>query len=279
LHKLAAATFRDRSRSARYQARQIADTASKRSETARTSLKQQYQGLIKTTQANLAQARQILPVLQAETSRQAERLVKTLETFMPRVEQVIQQTIQPVVEGQSVPAQDKLVSLFEPHTDIIRCHKLRKPTEFGHKIWLDEVDGGIVSDYRILHFILMTWIGWAGSYQAMIVVLLTIIIPFSVWMLKSFMDDVPIDLEEAALVDGANHRQAFFSITLPLALPGIIVTAMFAFVFSWNNVIFPLTLSKQQTATLPVGTISFFASTGVYWNQMLGLWASLGRCW
>jgi multiple sugar transport system permease protein len=122
--------------------------------------------------------------------------------------------------------------------------------------------------FIIPYFILMTWIGWAGSYQAMIVVLQTITIPFSVWLLKSFMDDVPIDLEEAALVDGANHRQAFFSITLPLALPGIIVTAMFAFVFSWNNVIFPLILSKQQTATLPVGTISFFASTGVYWNQI-----------
>lgn len=122
--------------------------------------------------------------------------------------------------------------------------------------------------FIIPYFILMTRIGWAGSYQAMIVVLQTITIPFSVWLLKSFMDDVPIDLEEAALVDGASHGQAFFSITLPLALPGIIVTAMFAFVFSWNNVIFPLILSKQQTATLPVGTISFFASTGVYWNQI-----------
>ncbi|MBE7555747.1 MAG: carbohydrate ABC transporter permease [Anaerolineales bacterium] len=122
--------------------------------------------------------------------------------------------------------------------------------------------------FIIPYFILMTRIGWAGSYQAMIVVLQTITIPFSVWLLKSFMDDVPIDLEEAALVDGASHAQAFFSITLPLALPGIIVTAMFAFVFSWNNVIFPLILSKQQTATLPVGTISFFASTGVYWNQI-----------
>lgn len=147
---LAAATFRDRSRSARYQARQIADTAAKRSEAARTSLKQQYQRLIKTTQASLAQVRHLLPVLQVETSRQAQRLVKTLGTFIPRVEQVIQQTIQRVVEGQSVPAQDKLVSLFEPHTDIIRRQKLRKPTEFGHKVWLDEVEGGIVSDYRIL---------------------------------------------------------------------------------------------------------------------------------
>ena len=102
----------------------------------------------------------------------------------------------------------------------------------------------------------------------MIVILQTITIPFSVWLLKSFIDEMPFELEEAALVDGANRLQAFFRVTLPLALPGIIVTSMFAFVFSWNNVLFPLVLSKQRTATLPVGTISFFASTGVYWNQI-----------
>jgi multiple sugar transport system permease protein len=122
--------------------------------------------------------------------------------------------------------------------------------------------------FVIPYFILMTQIGWAGTYQAMIVLLQTITIPFSVWLLKSFIDDMPVELEEAALVDGANRLQAVFRVTLPLALPGIIVTSMFAFVFSWNNVLFPLVLSKQRTATLPVGTISFFASTGVYWNQI-----------
>ncbi len=122
--------------------------------------------------------------------------------------------------------------------------------------------------FIIPFFILMTRIGWAGTYQAMVVLLQTITIPFSVWLLKSFMDDVPLELEEAAQVDGANRLQTFWRITLPLALPGIIVTSMFAFVFSWNNVLFPLVLSKQQTTTLPVGTISFFASTGIYWNYI-----------
>ncbi|NDJ60272.1 MAG: carbohydrate ABC transporter permease [Chloroflexi bacterium] len=122
--------------------------------------------------------------------------------------------------------------------------------------------------FIIPYFILMTQIGWAGTYQAMIVLLQTITIPFSVWLLKSFIDDVPVELEEAARVDGATRFVMFLRVTLPLAMPGIIVTSMFAFVFSWNNVIFPLTLSKQATATLPVGTISFFASTGVYWNQI-----------
>jgi multiple sugar transport system permease protein len=102
----------------------------------------------------------------------------------------------------------------------------------------------------------------------MIVLLQTITIPFSVWLLKSFMDELPVELEEAAQVDGANRWQAFSLVTLRLAVPGIIVTSIFAFVFSWNNVLFTLVLSKQATATLPVGAISFFASTGIYWNQI-----------
>lgn len=122
--------------------------------------------------------------------------------------------------------------------------------------------------FVIPYFVLMSRIGWSGTYQAMIVTLQTLAIPFSVWLLKSFMDEVPLDLEEAAWVDGANRLSAFFRIIIPLALPGLIVTSMFTFVFSWNNVIFPLALSKQSTTTLPVGTISFFASTGVYWGHI-----------
>ena len=122
--------------------------------------------------------------------------------------------------------------------------------------------------FIIPYFILMTRIGRAGSYQSMIVILQTITIPFSIWLLKSFIDEVPYELEESALTEGASNYSAFMKITLPLCLPGIIVTSMFAYVFAWNNVLFPLVLSKQQTATLPVGTISFFASTGVFWNQI-----------
>jgi transposase, IS5 family len=80
----------------------------------------------------------------AETTRQ------TLQTFIERTQQVIDQTMRRVFNEESVPAEDKLVSLFEPHTAIIKRGKANRPTEFGHKVWLDEVDGGIVSDYRIL---------------------------------------------------------------------------------------------------------------------------------
>ena len=122
--------------------------------------------------------------------------------------------------------------------------------------------------FLIPYFIFMSRLRLNGTYLAMIVMMQTITIPFSIWLLKGFFDEVPFELEEAAQVDGARWWQALTSITLPLALPGIIVTSMFAFVFSWNNAIFPLVLSNQSTATLPIGTLSYFATTGATWNYI-----------
>jgi multiple sugar transport system permease protein len=122
--------------------------------------------------------------------------------------------------------------------------------------------------FLIPYFIFMTRLQIRGTYLSMILILQTLTIPFSIWLLKSFIDEVPLELEESAQVDGADWWQALLQITLPLALPGIIVTSMFAFVFSWNNAIFPLVLSKQSTATLPIGTLNYFAIAGVTWNYI-----------
>jgi multiple sugar transport system permease protein len=122
--------------------------------------------------------------------------------------------------------------------------------------------------FLIPYFIFMSRLRLNGTYLAMVIMMQTITIPFSVWLLKGFFDDVPFELEESAQVDGARWWQALSSITLPLALPGIIVTSMFAFVFSWNNAIFPLVLSNQKTTTLPIGTLSYFATTGATWNYI-----------
>jgi multiple sugar transport system permease protein len=120
--------------------------------------------------------------------------------------------------------------------------------------------------FLIPYFILMTRVGLTGSYLSMILVLQTLTIPFSVWLMKSFIDEVPRELEEAARVDGASWYVVMLRIVLPLVRPGLIVTSMFAFVFAWNNAAFPLVLSSRATATLPIGTLGYFATTGVTWN-------------
>lgn len=141
---------RNRTRSARNQARQIANYARQRSAKAKARVKGAYQRLIKTTQASVKQAQRVMSVLKSQSSRTAAGIVKELETFIPRVEQALDQTVRRVLQGESVPAQEKILSLFEPHTTIIRRGKAGKETEFGHKVWLDEVDGGIVSQWRVL---------------------------------------------------------------------------------------------------------------------------------
>ena len=122
--------------------------------------------------------------------------------------------------------------------------------------------------FLIPYFILMTRIGLGGTYFAMVLVLQTLTIPFSVWLMKSFIDEVPKELEEAARVDGAPWYVVMLRITLPIVRPGIIVTSMFAFVFAWNNAAFPLVLSSRGTATLPIGTLGYFATAGVTWNYI-----------
>lgn len=120
--------------------------------------------------------------------------------------------------------------------------------------------------FLIPYFILMVKVGLSGTYLSMILVLQTLTIPFSVWLMKSFIDEVPVEIEEAARVDGASYSSIILRIILPLIRPGLFVTSMFAFVFAWNNAAFPLVLSSQQTATLPIGTLGYFASTGVTWS-------------
>jgi len=120
--------------------------------------------------------------------------------------------------------------------------------------------------FLIPYFILMSRVGLSGTYLAMVLIMQTFTIPFSVWLMKSFIDEVPTELEEAARVDGAKWHTVILRITLPLVRPGLIVTSMFAFVFSWNNAAFPLVLSSQATATLPIGTLTYFATAGATWT-------------
>lgn len=148
--QLMAKSFRDRNRSARSAARRIYESTRRRGEAAQASVRKAYQRLVSITQKSVGQAWQVLAVLEDRRDEQTQKLKSSLEQFVSRVEQVIFQAKRRVFEGEKVPASEKTVSIFEPHTDIICRGKANKPVEFGHKVWLDEVDGGIVSNHRIL---------------------------------------------------------------------------------------------------------------------------------
>src|SRR6266498_1388265 len=102
------------------------------------------------TQRARDKMKQIMEVARQKGEAAAERVVGTLDRFIPLVEQVITQTTRRVLQGEHVPATEKIVSLFEPDTAIIRKGKPGKPTEFGRCVWLDEVEGGLISRYAVL---------------------------------------------------------------------------------------------------------------------------------
>lgn len=142
--------FRDRSRSAKKQAHRIANAARQRSAAAKAQMKTAYQRLVTVTRATVRQAQTVLTTLKTTTHQSTQRLVETFETYLPRVEQALDQAVRRVFQEEVVPATEKIVSLFEAHTDIIRRKKPGKETEFGHKVWLDEVEGGIVTRWQVL---------------------------------------------------------------------------------------------------------------------------------
>src|ERR671933_2503139 len=148
--ELGKAVFRTRSRSARRQVQSLHRLGRRKGEAARQAMRTAYTRLIAVAQKTRAQAARVCAVLQTRRAAPARRLREKFETFMPRLEQVIRQTVRRVLGGETVPAGEKIVSLFEPHTRIIVRHKAGKPVEFGRKLWLEEVEGGIISGWRLL---------------------------------------------------------------------------------------------------------------------------------
>ena len=147
---LATKLFCGHTRSARHQARQIQGWARQRSQQAKASMQNAYHRLVDIAKASVAQAQGVIAHFPGQVPIHLQPLLAQLCAVLPNCEQVIDQTVRRVFAGESVPAPEKLVSLFEPHSAIIRRQKPGKETEFGHKVWLDEVEGGIVTRWAIL---------------------------------------------------------------------------------------------------------------------------------
>jgi len=96
-------------------------------------------------------------------------------------------------------------------------------------------------------------------------------IPFTVWIMRDAFAQVPLELEESAGVDGASAANIFFRISLPIAVPGLVGSLLFAFVFAWNEYLFALMLTFQQATTVPLLLASRITSFGAQWDQLSAL--------
>jgi IS5 family transposase len=147
---LAQESLRDTVQHARAKMKRIMEVARQKGEAAAEQLKTTYGELVEVTTTVVERAKQVQAGLTGHATDAARRVRETLDQVIPRVEQVITQTTRRVMQGEQVPASEKIVSLFEPETAIIRKGKPGKPTEFGRVIWLDEVEGGLISRYAVL---------------------------------------------------------------------------------------------------------------------------------
>ena len=118
------------------------------------------------------------------------------------------------------------------------------------------------------YYLLMMKIGMLDTYTGLVIAYVSFALPFSIWLLIGFFDDVPIEIEEAAMVDGCTPLGTLIRVVIPIAAPGLAVAAIFAFLVSWNEFLFALILSGPASKTLPVVIAGLTTDLGPLYGEM-----------
>jgi len=120
----------------------------------------------------------------------------------------------------------------------------------------------------IPYFIIMKNLRLLDTHLALILAYLTFNLPFAIWLMKGFFDEIPPALEEAAMIDGCSRFKAFLKIVLPVSKSGLLTTAIFTFIFSWNEFFFALILTTRNAVTVPVLDSKFISIMGSLYGEM-----------
>lgn len=119
------------------------------------------------------------------------------------------------------------------------------------------------------------WNDWGlgGSLSGLILLYVAINLPFTIWVLYGFIEQVPYELEEAAMIDGCGPFRLFYTVVLPLIRPGLAAAAIFTFRIAWNEFVLALVLTDRATRTLPVAASLYITDVGVEWGKITALGA------
>lgn len=120
-------------------------------------------------------------------------------------------------------------------------------------------------------YMLFRFLQLLDTHVGLIVAYLSFNLPFAIWLMTAFFDDLPPDLEEAAMLDGASRWQAFLHVVLPLMTPGIVTTTILCFIFAWNDYAFAQTFSGSATQTIPIAAAQLMTQTGIDWGKLLAI--------
>ncbi len=117
-------------------------------------------------------------------------------------------------------------------------------------------------------FLMFTRLGIHDTHFGLILLYCIFNLPFAIWLLKGMMDAIPKELDEAAYIDGASFWGVLFRVVIPLAKPGIMVTAVLSWIFAWNEYLFASVLTSIHSRTIPTGLIEFVTVIGTNWGEM-----------
>lgn len=120
----------------------------------------------------------------------------------------------------------------------------------------------------IPYFLMASLVGLLDTRAVLIICYTTFNIPFTIWMMRGFIEDLPMELEESAYVDGCTRMQAILQIVLPLVLPGMAATAIFCMINAWNEFVLANFLTSIYAKTVPTSVMMYLSVSGVKWGEM-----------
>ncbi len=124
-------------------------------------------------------------------------------------------------------------------------------------------------------FLVYAFLRWSDTYHGLIILYIAFNLPYVIWMMRGYIEDIPIELEQSALVDGWSRWQVLWRVVYPMARSGLFATAVFTFIFAWNDFIFALILTRTEVTTFPVQMTRFFGHQQTFWGK-IGAMSILG---
>jgi multiple sugar transport system permease protein len=118
-------------------------------------------------------------------------------------------------------------------------------------------------------FVLFLQLHLVGSYVSLIASHLIFTLPLTVWLMVGFIEAVPVEIEQSALIDGCSVPGVLLRVVVPLTAQGIAATSILSFISSWNNFLFALVLANEQTKTLPVAVLGYIGYTSIQWGTLM----------
>lgn len=116
---------------------------------------------------------------------------------------------------------------------------------------------------------------WIDTYVGLIILYTAFNLPYVTWMMRGYIQEIPLELEQSALVDGLTRWQVLRKVVMPMARAGLFATAVFTFIFAWNDFLFALILTKSEVVTYTVKVTGYFGSQSTFWSK-IGAMSMLG---